>query len=216
MNWSDSAWKTIEPIYDKIIEMPFITELMNGTLPLEKFQYYMVQDAFYLDQFGRALAIIGARVDNVEDSLAYIKFAEGAIVVEKALHESYFEEFQQYERGEIQPTCHHYGHFLKSTASLDQVEVAMAAVLPCFWIYKRVGDYIYENQKKEGNPYKKWIDTYAGEEFGLINQQAINITDADSKELTKAQLTNMTEAFKTASHLEYEFWNSAYHLKKWE
>ena len=93
MNWSDSAWKTIEPIYDKIIEMPFITELMNGTLPLEKFQYYMVQDAFYLDQFGRALAIIGARVDNVEDSLAYIKFAEGAIVVEKALHESYFEEF---------------------------------------------------------------------------------------------------------------------------
>jgi len=50
----------------------------------------------------------------------------------------------------------------------------------------------------------------------LINQQAINITDAASKELTKAQLTNMTEAFKTASHLEYEFWNSAYHLKKWE
>ena len=216
MNWSDSAWKTIEPIYDKIIEMPFITELMNGALPLEKFQYYMVQDAFYLDHFGRALAIIGARVDKVEDSLAYIKFAEGAIVVEKALHESYFEEFQQYERGKIQPTCHHYGHFLKSTASLDQVEVAMAAVLPCFWIYKRVGDYIYENQKKEGNPYQKWIDTYAGEEFGLIAQQAINITDAAAKELTKAQLTKMTEAFKTASHLEYEFWNSAYHLKKWE
>ena len=215
MNWSSGAWSRIEEIYARIESMPFIKELMAGTLPLEKFQYYMVQDAFYLDQFGRALAIIGARVENVEDSLAYIRFAEGAIVVEKALHESYFESFQLKEKGHIEPTCHHYGHFLKSTAALDGVEVAMAAVLPCFWIYKKVGDYIYQNQQSGDNPYQKWIDTYAGEEFDELTQRAIEITDNIARQSTEQQQHAMTEAFIAASRLEYEFWNSAYTLKTW-
>ncbi|MFC4097209.1 thiaminase II [Euzebyella saccharophila] len=215
MNWSSGAWSRIEGIYARIESMSFIKELMAGTLPLEKFQYYMVQDAFYLDQFGRALAIIGARVENVEDSLAYIRFAEGAIVVEKALHESYFESFQLKDKGQIEPTCHHYGHFLKSTAALDGIEVAMAAVLPCFWIYKKVGDYIYQNQQSGNNPYQKWIDTYAGEEFGELTQRAIDITDNIARQSTEKQQQAMTEAFITASRLEYEFWNSAYSLKTW-
>ncbi|WP_209403407.1 thiaminase II [Pseudozobellia sp. WGM2] len=215
MNWSSKAWEQIIPIYQKIIEMPFITELTNGTLPLEKFQFYMLQDAHYLDQFGRALAIIGARTQSLEDSLAYIKFAEGAIVVEKALHESYFESYQLSEKGSIQPTCHHYGNFLKSTAALQPVEVAIAAVLPCFWIYKKVGDHIYQNQKAIENPYQKWIETYAGEEFGIITQRAIDISNRISLGCTPIQQQAMTEAFVTASRLEYEFWNSAYVLKRW-
>jgi thiaminase/transcriptional activator TenA len=51
---------------------------------------------------------------------------------------------------------------------LAQVEVTMASVLPCFWIYKKVGDHIYQQQNKQNNPYQTWIDTYAGEEFGLL------------------------------------------------
>ncbi|SHJ00732.1 thiaminase II [Pseudozobellia thermophila] len=215
MNWSTKAWQEIGPIYQKIIEMPFIEELMKGSLPLEKFQFYMVQDAHYLDQFGRALAIIAARTHDLEDSLAFIKFAEGAVVVEKALHESYFEGYGLKERGSIQPTCHHYGHFLKSTAALQPVEVAIAAVLPCFWIYKEVGDHIYSNQVSDNNPYQKWIDTYAGEEFGLITQRAVAISDRIALGCTPKQRQAMTEAFITASRLEYEFWHSAYTLRRW-
>ena len=61
MSWSKETWQTIRPIYNRIIEMPFITELMDGDLPLEKFQFYMSQDSAYLENFGRALALIAAR-----------------------------------------------------------------------------------------------------------------------------------------------------------
>lgn len=91
----------------------------------------------------------------------------------------------------------------------------MAAVLPCFWIYKKVGDYIYQNQQLVNNPYQKWIDTYAGEEFGELTQRAIEITDNIARQSTEKQQQAMTEAFITASRLEYEFWNSAYLLKTW-
>ena len=216
MKWTDKIWTQIEPIYQKIIEMPFIEELQKGTLPLEKFQFYMGQDSFYLENFARSLALIGARAHRVSHALDFIRFAEGAIVVEKALHDSYFQEFGLSQRGSIEPTTHHYINFLKSTSALDQVEIAMAAVLPCFWIYQEVGDSIYKNQLSEDNPYQKWIDTYAGKEFKELVIKAINICDSVAENCTPQQQERMTQAFVEASKLEFMFWDSAYQLKTWD
>lgn len=216
MTWSEHAWAAIEPIYESILRMPFITELQNGTLPIEKFRFYMAQDASYLEHFGRALALIGARASGLEDTLTFMRFGENAIVVEKALHESYFSDFGVTDRGVPEPVCHHYIHYLKSTAALDPVEVAMAAVLPCFWIYKRVGDHIYANQRTLDNPYRRWIDTYAGDEFATAVRQAIEACDRASALVSPDRQAQMTEAFITASRLEHRFWDAAYRLIRWQ
>jgi len=215
MNWSNNAWEQIQPIYNTILKMPFITELIDGTLPVEKFQFYMAQDSHYLEHFGRSLSIIASRIQNITDTLAFIQFAEGAIVVENALHESYFKDFNLTGKGIMQPTCHHYVHTLKSTATLANIEVAVAAVLPCFWIYREVGNFIYKNQKSLNNPYQKWIDTYAGEDFDVLVEQAIEISNRLSSNCTEAQQNLMTDAFITSSRLEFQFWDSAYNLKTW-
>ncbi|WP_407494777.1 thiaminase II [Elizabethkingia anophelis] len=215
MKWSEYAWKQIEEYYQLILAMPFVKELAEGSLSKEKFQFYMAQDSLYLEHFGRALALIGARAYNIQDVLSFTRFAENAIVVENALHESYFKDFDVTEKGKMQPVCHHYVHFLKSTAALDAVEIAMAAVLPCFWIYQKVGDYIYDNKKTGNNPYKKWIDTYSGEEFALAVQQAIEICDRAAEATTPEIRAKMTEAFITATQMEYYFWQAAYDLKSW-
>jgi len=215
MTWCEQAWIAITPIYESIIGMPFITQLQDGTLPIEKFQFYMAQDSGYLEHFGRALALIGARAAHIDDALAFMRFGENAIVVENALHESYFREFGVGGRGKLEPVCHHYVHYLKSTAALDPIEVAMAAVLPCFWIYKAVGDYIYTNQRVDDNPYQRWIDTYAGEDFAVSVQQAIDSCNRVGEATTDEMRMRMTEAFVTASRLEYRFWDSAYQLVRW-
>lgn len=215
MKWSEQTWEKIEPIYDSILKMPFIEELTNGTLPKEKFQFYMAQDSLYLEHFGRTLALIGAKVYDIQDALSYIRFAENAIVVENALHELYFNDFNVTDKGVLEPACHHYTHFLRSTAALEAVEVAMAATLPCFWIYKKVGDCIYGRQQ-ENNPYQRWIETYGGEDFGVAVQKAIAICDNAAQKTTPEIRRRMTEAFITASRLEYDFWDAAYQLKRWK
>ena len=215
MSWSKTAWLQAEPVYNAILEMPFICEQITGTLAIEKFKFYIAQDSNYLEQFGRALALIGARAHDMAHVLRFIRFGEGAIVVEKALHANYFLEFGIEGKAPISPACHHYTNFLLKEAALSQVEVAMAAVLPCFWIYKKVGDYIYQQQSKEKNPYQTWIDTYAGEEFGLRVQEAIAICDAVAATCTTAQQQKMTEAFVTGCKLEWLFWDSAWRMEKW-
>lgn len=215
MTWSEQTWQTIAPIYKKIIEMPFITELMDGTLDPQRFQFYITQDSGYLEHFGRALALLGARATHIEDALAFMRFAENALVVESILHESYCKDFGIQGKAKLEPACHHYVHFLKSTASLDAVEIGMAGVLPCFWIYKAVGDHILHHQNTQDNPYQEWINTYAGEEFGTAVKQAITICDTVASNTTEQTRTAMTEAFVTASLLEYDFWKGAYELRKW-
>ena len=216
MKWSDQTWNKIDTHYKAILNMPFVQELADGTLPKNKFQFYMAQDSIYLEHFGRALALIGAKSHDIGDALAYIRFAEGAIVVENALHESFFQEFGVTDTGKIQPACHHYTHFLKSTAALEPVEVAMAATLPCFWIYKKVGDHIYQEQQMANNPYQRWIDTYGGEAFAQSVQRAIMICDLAAERATQGTRARMTEAFMYATLLEYNFWDAAYELKGWE
>ncbi len=216
MNWSEQAWTKIEAIYGSILKMPFITELTSGDLQKERFQFYMAQDSLYLEHFGRTLALIGAKAHSISDALAYIRFGESAIVVENALHESYFQDFGIETRGEMQPACHHYIHFLRSTAAFEPMEVALAGTLPCFWIYKEVGDYILTQQKKENNPYQKWIDTYGGEEFASSVRSAINICNQAAENTTPSIRAKMTEAFITASIMEFDFWDAAYNLRKWK
>jgi len=216
MKWSEQTWKSIEVIYASILEMPFIEELTNGELPTEKFQFYIAQDSLYLEEFGRALALTGAKAFDIADALAYIRFAENAIVVENILHESFFKDFGLTDKGSIQPACHHYIHFLRSTAAFEPVEVAMAATLPCFWIYKKVGDYIYQNQNTAANPYQRWIETYGGEEFAVAVQKAIEICDNAAANTTPDIRKRMTQAFITSSRLEYDFWTAAYNLTVWK
>ena len=215
MSWSKTAWNRGNSIYERITSMPFNRELAEGTLEQEKFKFYIAQDSIYLAEFGRALSLVAARAHNTEHMLDFIRFAEGAIVVERALHASYFKQFGVAEGITASPTCQLYTQYLLNQAALGQLEVAMAAVLPCFWIYKKVGDHIYQNQTKADNPYQEWIDTYAGEEFGGIVERAIKICDEVAQTCSPSQQESMTEAFVMASKLEWMFWDSAYRLEKW-
>lgn len=215
MNWSDEAWESISGIYASIQKMPFIEELTRGTLASAKFEFYIAQDSLYIGHFGRTLAMIAAKCADRHDALAYIKFAEEALVVEEALHRSYFQQFNLADTGEMQPACHHYVHFLRSTAAMDAVEVAMAATLPCFWIYKKVGDYIYAHQEAAENPYQQWIATYGGAEFSISVDKAIQLCNQAAQQGSPVLRQQMKAAFITASHMEYAFWEAAYNLRNW-
>ncbi|UJP66191.1 thiaminase II [Mongoliitalea daihaiensis] len=216
MKWSEKAWERITPIYTKIVEMPFNQELKNGTLPVEKFKFYMAQDAYYLGEFGRALSTIAGRMEKMEHILDFSQFAAGAIVVERALHESYFKTLGIPDLIKPSPSCLLYTNYLLKEAKYADVAVAVAAILPCFWIYKKVGDHIYHQQYEiENNPYKNWIDTYAGEEFAASVHKAIDITDELASEVGSKTQEDMYNAFEMASRLEWMFWDSAYRLEEW-
>jgi len=215
MKWSEQTWNRIEPVYNEILALPFIQELINGTLAKEKFFFYLQQDAIYLGDYGKVLAGIASKLKDPEQMDAFIHFSGDSVAVEKALHESYLQD-TTVRNVAASPSCLLYTSYLFRQLANEPVEVAVAAVLPCFWIYERVGEYILANQKAGDNPYQAWIDTYGGEDFSRSVALAISIADELAENCTAEQQAVMTEAFFMASRFEWMFWESAYNREQWK
>ncbi|NDW19184.1 thiaminase II [Dysgonomonas sp. 216] len=216
MKWSERTWVQIQPIYNNILKHPFIKELMGGTLDKEKFIFYIRQDAIYLSEYGKVLAGIASKLSNTEYTNEFLHFASDSVAVEKALHESFLKDIDKNIPFEASPGCLFYTSYLHSQLGNASVEVAAAAVLPCFWIYKEVGDYILANQTKSENPYQDWINTYGGDEFAESVRKAIAICDDLAEKSTLQQQEAMTKAFAVCSKMEWIFWDSAWRLEQWD
>jgi thiaminase (transcriptional activator TenA) len=212
-SFSRDAWQHNAPIYEIIRTMPFNAELASGSLSEARFKHYITQDAHYLIGFGRALTLAAAKAPDPDRIVQLAKSAEGAIVVERALHGSFFQQYgitpEVFAQTPLSPACHHYVSYLLATAFGEPYEVLLGALLPCFWIYAEVGRDIH-TRAAPANPYRAWIDTYAGEEFHKAVQTMIATTDAAAEAASPSLRARMSAAFAKATQLEWIFWDSAY------
>jgi thiaminase/transcriptional activator TenA len=215
MQLTEQAWQQTRPVYDAILAHPFIRELAAGTLSRERFVFYMKQDALYLQDFSRALAIAGARQPVVANMQAFLDFAAGVAAVERALHETYLREFGATLDTGKAPACFAYTHYLLSTAALAGTAEALAALLPCFWVYREVGLSVYEQADLKTNPYARWIETYAGEQFGAAVSRAIAVCEDAAQAASADERERMLQAFDRSTRLEWQFWDGAYRLETW-
>lgn len=216
--FSQAAWAANLPLYERILAMPFNRELMDGTLAENRFEHYIIQDAHYLEGFARALSLASAKGATADHVVQFAEAAKTAIIVERSLHEDFFQRFgitgQAFSASQPSPVCDHYVSYLLRTAALDPFEVALAALLPCFWVYLEVGKHIHA-RARQPNPYRAWIDTYAGEAFETAVREVIATTDEEASHASARTLAAMHKAFTRATELEWMFWDSAYHMRGW-
>ena len=216
--FSDEAWQRTARLREAIHALPFNTELAAGTLPRDRFQHYIVQDALYLGQFSRALAIAAAKAPDTGTLQSFGQSALGAVAVERALHEQYLRAFgvdpASLAGAEPAPDCLAYTSFLIAAAYHGPWEVLVAALLPCFWTYWDVGCAIARKAVPE-NPYRAWIDTYADERFGEAVEKVIAASDRAAEVTTVATRAQMFAAFSRACQYEWLFWDGAYQLRGW-
>lgn len=214
-NWYEEISIKTEHILQQIKEHSFIKELMAGTLPQEVFYFYINQDTIYLSEYKKVLAQIGIKCIDENDTQFFLDAATGIINVEKALHQNFLN--QKIISNLPSPSCELYISYLSRIAYSKSLEEGLAAVLPCFTIYKQVGDYILAHQtNKDNNPYQNWINTYGGEAFANSVKNAIKITNKHASKSSPEELIKMNQAFEKASKLEWMFWDSAYKKESWK
>lgn len=212
MKWSEEAWQQAQPIYSAILSLPFVCELAEGTLSRERFLFYIRQDSIYLENYSRLLAHIASRLPLQDQINSFLKFSADGILVERALHESYLRNIPT----DLQPTPTTllYNSF-ESSKAYGPVEIEAASILPCFWVYQKVGEEIMKNSTYD-NPYYHWIETYADPTFVESNSRAIEICDQLAENTSPDMRRQMTETFVMSTRMEWMFWDSAYNFEKWK
>lgn len=216
--FTEQLWNAIVPIYDAILEHPFVSGLTDGRLPRDRFAFYVVQDAIYLRTFARALSVLASLGPDSNATRMFNHHASDAIAVEQSLHDGFLAELglhpEQTGQTEACPSARAYCDFLMASTTNQPFHEGLAAVLPCYWIYQRVGQELLP--KGSPNPlYQRWIDTYGGEQFDEVVQQVLDLTNRIAPTLTDDQRDRMTERFVLGTRYEWMFWDGAYQLQRW-
>lgn len=218
MSATGEIWETILPVHHRILEHPFLTGMTDGTLPEEAFRRYVVQDALFLVDYARALALCAARAPEAETLRMFCSHASEAIDVERDLHDRLMHdlgiEAPEIETAMLTPTALAYTSFLLSTCAVRDRHEALAAILPCYWIYHEVGAHL----AKIGSPdprYQQWIQTYSGEEFADAVEGARDACNRASGHLTAEQRRSARAHALTAARYEWMFWDSALSFEAW-
>ena len=218
MTFTAELWTSIAPTYAAILRHPFLAGLTDGSLPRASFQFYAVQDALYLREFARALSIAAARAPEDDWIIMFNEHAAGALRVERALHESFFREFglspDDVAATPLAPTNLAYTSYLLAVAYAAPFQEAVAALLPCYWIYWEVG----KELERLGSPdplYARWIGTYASKEFGSLVTAVLDATNRTAERLQSAGREAMRRHFITTSRYEWMFWEMGYRREAW-
>jgi len=215
---STSLWSDIEDVHAAILAHPFVTGLTDGTLARESFRHYIVQDAHYLRGYARALAICAAKAPDTADTVMFANHAAQAVAAEQDLHASLLGELgdnaESAAREPVAPTTRAYLSYLLATCYGGSFSEALAAVLPCYWIYARVGAALLER----GSPdplYARWIAMYGGEEFQAVVSSVLALTDRVGAGTSEGERALMHQHFRTTSRYEWMFWDAGYRRETW-
>ncbi|MGE7439437.1 thiaminase II [Kitasatospora sp. NPDC001175] len=211
-------WAAIAPIYAEILGHPFIAGLTDGTLPREAFRHFVIQDSHYLRDYARALAVCAAKAPGEQDVRAFADDAIGALAAEQGMHAEFLNAFGQTAAEAaaepVLPTTRAYTSYLLATVYGGSFAEAVGAVLPCYWIYARVGEQLLA--KSSPQPlYAKWIATYGDEAFQSVVRRVLELTDRLGEELAPAERRRVVEHFTTTSRYEWMFWDAAWRGETW-
>jgi len=215
---TSELWASIEGVYDEILAHPFFAGLTDGNLDREAFRFYIVQDALYLVDYARSLSLAAAKAPDTETMLVFSRNATQAIEVERSLHETFFREFglteEEVRATPLAPTNRAYTSYLLAVGYAGSFAEGLAALLPCFWIYREVGKALLER----GSPdpvFRRWIDTYGGDEYGETVQLVLDATNRIGAAVAEAELARMREHFVQTSRYEWMFWDMGYRQEAW-
>ena len=106
-------------------------------------------------------------------------------------------------------TSDYNAHICEGIATGDPC-IALAAVLPCMWIYNMVGLHILRTARLENNPYKEWILEYGNEEFTQGVNTVLEMVDKWADQADEETRKKMDYYYLKAALYEYAFWDYGY------
>ena len=220
---SDLLREDCAPIWTALHQHPFITELAEGTLPLDKFRFFLEQDVFYLQEYARCLAL-GAAKSRTERELRYFtvdlnQVLDAEIPSNRELLAQVIELGAQDRGGSLAmaPANVAYTSYMQALSLRGGPLEIMAALLPCSWSYVEIATALRERTDGSHPVYAGWIAYFSMPR--VVEMVAEMRRDFDVLILEEAtsevRRREIAEIFATSSRLERSFWEMAYTLEQW-
>ena len=213
MSFSAELREAAAPVWEAQLAHPFVRGIGDGTLPEERFRFYVRQDYLFLIDYGRLLALGAARAPRLEWMRRFAALAESVLETEMDLHRQYAARWgitaEQLETETTAPATDAYCDFLLRTSSLGDFSELVAALLPCTWSYAEIGQRLAASPP-DHEGYAEWIAVYASDEYAQLAGWCRELTDAVAADVAGPGRRRMHAAFRASSEHELAFWGQAW------
>ena len=213
-----TLWHAAATTYEAILQHPFLERLGDGSLEPDQFAYYLIQDGHYIRAFTQCLATLAGRAPT-QDSLDMLVAHSGeAVALESTLHAELLGAlglpYQDPAQAPESPTTVAYSSSLLATCARDSFLGGLVAVLPCYWIYARVGHHMAT--VRSPNPvFARWIENYSGGAYDGAVSEVLDCADRFGAVASPVERARCVELYRRSAQYEWMFWDAAYRRETW-
>ncbi len=199
----------------RIFADPFVRGIGDGSLPVDRFRFYLGQDYLFLVEYGRVLALAVAKAPDLDTMGRLSTVLEATLNGEMDLHRRYSAGFgvsvEALETAVEAPATHAYTRHLLAVAYSGALAEILFALLPCAWGYHEIGLRLRDaGGVREGNPYAEWIQTYSSEEYGTLARWLRDLADGLAEGLPEREVKRLERHYVEGLRHELAFWRMAH------
>jgi len=216
---TEALWRAMEPTFERILVHPFITGLADGSLPKDTFAGYLIQDQFYLEEYGRCWALLGAHSAVIDDLVTFTGKIGDSLAYEQTTQAELLEAMG-YDREKMlaetepSPSCVGFTSFIKNACATRAWHDGFVSVLECPWAYWELGKVL--NRRGSPDPiYQKWIEGYLTEGFEEACERLHAIWERVASDLGPIALESAASHARTAIRFDWMFWDAAWRREQW-
>lgn len=220
MGYAQELQTRFAAIFTQEQEHPFVRGIGDGSLPLERFRFYIEQDYLFLIEYSRVLALAVAKGQSLAVMEQFAALQHATLHVEMGLHRGYAEKFgiqaADWSAVTIAPTTYAYTRHLLATAYSGSVAAIAVSLLPCQWGYAEIGRKLALAGPPASQPlYGEWIAMYSGEEYQQLVVALLDTFDALAAEVSPGEREELATIFHTSARYEWSFWEMAWRMEQW-
>ena len=215
---SDRLHAAAAPIWAKCLQHPFVQGLGDGTLEVEKFKFFMLQDYLYLFNYAKVFALGVVKARDPELMRAFARNVDAVLGGEMNIHRAYMKRLGVTEEQvfAVAPALDNlsYTNYMLSVASTGTPVEIVASILACSWSYAEIGQALAKTPGALQHPlYGEWIQGYASESYAATNNALIRLMNDLAKDASEAQVKYLTEIFVHCSRYELGFWDMSWEMR---
>ena len=218
--FTDELRQHAAPIWEADLKHPFVRGIADGSLPTEKFKFYLIQDYLFLLDYSRVFAHGVVKAPDEATMALFSQLLNETLNTEMDLHRGYCEKFgisaAEMETAPMAPTTHAYTRHILHVAQIGTLADVIAGVLPCQWGYAEIGTTLAEQGGSPEPLYQEWIDMYASPEFLALGERLRNLLNEITSESSPTEKERLQKHFLLSSRYEYLFWEMAWTEQAWQ
>ena len=144
MKLTEILYEDVKEIWDDYLKHPFVSGIGDGSLSLERFRFYMLQDYLYLYDYARVYALGIVKSREPEMMQFFSQLVNDTLNGEMDIHRGYMARLgiTPEEVANVKPSIMNtsYTHYMLEVGHNEGILERLVSSLSCSWSYQMIGE----------------------------------------------------------------------------